>query len=91
MFKENEKIRNFCKVSRLMDVEDGPLKVPYIEGEIWGNSSRTKLKEEMLSEINFAQFSREPSIAKSALHHKGTIEYTFRIPKQSALSLKRKH
>ena len=34
LFKENEKIRNFCKVSRLMDVEDGPLKVPYIEGEI---------------------------------------------------------
>ena len=34
LFKENEKTWNFCKVSRLVDVEDGPLRVPYIEGEI---------------------------------------------------------
>ena len=26
-------------------MEDGLLRVPYIEGEIWGSSSHTKLKE----------------------------------------------
>ena len=45
-----------------MDVEDGPLRVPYIEGEIWGSSPHTKLKEGMSNKINFAQFPREPSI-----------------------------
>ena len=34
LFKENEKTWNFCRVPRLVDVEDGPLRVPYIEGEI---------------------------------------------------------
>ena len=38
MFKENEKTGNFYRVPRLVDVEDGPLRVPYIEGEIWENS-----------------------------------------------------
>ena len=36
----------------------------------------------MSSEINLAQFLRESSTAKSAPLHKGTIEYTFRIPKR---------
>ena len=38
LFKEHEKTWNFYRVPRLVDVEDGPLRVPYIEGEIWGNS-----------------------------------------------------
>ena len=42
----------------------------------------------MSSEINFTQFPSEPLTAKSAPLHKGTIEYTFRIPKQSASSHK---
>ena len=41
-------------------MENGPPKAPYIEGEIWGNSPRTKLKEGMSSEINFAQFPKDP-------------------------------
>ena len=74
-----------------MGVENISLRAPYIEGEIWGNLLRTKLKEGMLSKINFAQFPKEPSTSKSAPLHKGAIEYTSRIPKQSALSPKRKH
>ena len=89
--QENEKTWNFYKVPRLADVEDSPLRRPYIEGEIWGNSSRTKLKEGVSSKINFAQFPKGPSTSKSAPLHKGAIEYTFRIPKRSALSPKRKH
>ena len=65
-------------------MEDSPPRAPYIEDEIWGSSLRTKLKEGMSSEINFAQFLREPSTAKSVPLHKGAIEYTFRIPKRSA-------
>lgn len=42
------------QVPRLVGVEDGPLRVPYIEGEIWGNSLHTKLKEGMSSKMNFA-------------------------------------
>ena len=91
MFKENEKTGNFYRIPRLVDVEDGPLRVPYIEGEIWGSSPHTKLKEGMSSKINFVQFPRKPSTSKFAPLHNGTIEYTFRILKQSALSLKRKH
>ena len=91
MFKENEKTWNFCRVPRLVDVEDGPLRVPYIEGEIWGSSPHTKLKEGMLSKINFAKFPREPSTSKSAPLNKVAIEYTFRILKRFALSPKRKH
>ena len=91
MFKENEKTGNFCRVPRLVDVEDGPLRVPYIEGEIWGSSPHTKLKERMSSKINFVQFPREPSTSKSAPLHKGAIEYTFCILKQSVLSPKRKY
>ena len=71
MFKEIEKTWNFCRVPRLVDVEDGPLRVLYIEGEIWGNSPDTKLKEGMSSKINFAQFPREPSTSKSVPLHKG--------------------
>ena len=62
-------------------MEDGPLKVPYIEGEIWGSSPHTKLKEGMSSKINFTKFPREPSTSKFTPLHKGAIEYTFRIPK----------
>ena len=69
-------------------MEDSPLRVPYIEDEIWGSSPRTKLKKGMSSKINFAQFPREPSIAKSVSFHKGAIEYTFCIPKRSASSQK---
>ena len=76
-----EKTWNFYRIPRLVDVENSPPRAPYIEGEIWRNSPRTKLKEEMSSEINFAQFPREPSIAKSAPLYKSAIEYTFRIPK----------
>ena len=83
-----EKTWNSYRILGLVDVENSPPRAPYIEGEIWGNSSRTKLKEEMLSEINFAQFLREPSSAKSAPLHKGAIEYTLRILKQSASSHK---
>ena len=63
-------------------------RAPYIEGKIWGNSPRTKPKEGMSSEINFAQFPRELSTAKSAPLHKGTIEYILCIPKRSASSHK---
>ena len=69
-------------------MENSPPRVPYIEDEIWGSSLCIKLKEGMSSEINFAQFLREPSTAKSAPLHKGAIEYTFRIPKRSASSHK---
>ena len=34
LFKESEKTWNFCRVPKLVDVEDGPLWMPYIEGEI---------------------------------------------------------
>ena len=53
-----KKTWNFCRVPRLVDVEDGSLRVPYIEGEIWESSPHTKLKEGMSSKINFAQFPR---------------------------------
>ena len=89
MFKESEKTWNFCKVLRLVDVKNGPLRMPYIKDEIWESSPHTKLKEGMSSKINFAQFPRKPSIAKSAPLHKGAIKYTFRIPKRSASSPKK--
>ena len=44
-FEESEETWNFCEVPRLEDVEDGLLKVPYIDDEIWGSSSHTKFKE----------------------------------------------
>ena len=91
MFKKSEKTWNFYRIPRLVDVEDGLLRVPYIEDEIWGSLPHTQFKEGMSSKITLAQFSREPSTSKSVLLYKGAIEYTFRIPKQSALSLKRKH
>ena len=74
-----------------MGVENGPLKVPYIEGEIWGSSLPTKFKERMSSKMNSTWFLKEPSVSKSAPLHNGTIEYAFRIPMQSALPPKRKH
>ena len=91
LFKESEETWNFRRVPRPADVEGGPLRVPYIEDEIWGNSPHTQFKEGMSSKITLAQFLREPSTSKSVPLHKGAIEYTFRIPKRSALSLKRKH
>ena len=72
-------------------MEDGPLRVPYIEDETWGSSLDTEFKEGMSSKMNFAQFPREPSISKSAPLHKGAIEYAFHIPKRSVLSPKKKH
>ena len=81
LFKENEKTWNFCRVLRLVDMEDGPLMVPYIESEIRESSPHTKLNEGLSNKINFVQFPREPSTSKSASLHKGAIEYTFRIPK----------
>ena len=89
LFKENEKTWNFCRVPRLVGVEDDHFRVPYIEGKIWGNSPHTKLKEGMSSKINF-QFPREPSTSKSAPPHKGAIEYIFWKPKWFALSPKKK-
>ena len=74
-----------------MGVENIHLRAPYIEGEIWGSSLSTKLKERMSNEMNSIRSSREPSVSKSAPPHKGTIKYASRIPKQSALSLKKKH
>ena len=65
-------------------MENSLPRVPYIKDEIWGSSPHTELKEGMSSEMDFAQFPKEPSTAKSAPLHKGAIEYTFRIPKQSA-------
>ena len=64
--QESEKTWNSYRIPRVVDLEDSPLRAPYIEDEIWGSSPRTKLKEGMSSEINFAQFPREPSTAKSA-------------------------
>ena len=81
LFKESEETWDFYRVPRLVDMEDGPLRVPYIEGEIWGSSPHTKFKEGMSSKITFAQFLKEPSTSKSVSLHKGTIEYTFHIPK----------
>ena len=91
LFKEIEKTWNFCRVPRLVDVEDGPFRVPYIEGEIWGSSLATEFKERMSRKMNFTRFPKEPSVSKSAPLHKGTIEYASYIPKQSALPPKRKH
>ena len=89
MFKKvKKKTWNSCRIPRLVDVENSPPRASYIDDEIWGSSPRIKLKEGMSSEINFAQFPREPSIAKSAPLHKGAIEYTFRILKRSASSQK---
>ena len=91
LFKENEETWNFCKVPRLVGVEYDPLRVPYIEGEIWGNSPRIELKEGMSNKINFTPFPRGPLTSKSVPLHEGAVEYTFRIPKRSALFPKRKH
>ena len=91
LFKESEETWNFHRVPRLVGVEDGPFKVPYIEGKIWESSLFTEFKERMSGKMNFTRFPREPSVSKSAPLHKGTIEYASYIPKQSALPLKRKH
>ena len=74
-----------------MGVEDVPFRAPYIEGEVWGSSLPTEFKERMSNKMNSTRFPKEPSVSKSALLHKGTIKYVSRIPKQSALPLKRKH
>ena len=66
-----------------MGAKDVPLRVPYIEGEIWRSSLSTELKERMSNKMNSTRSPREPSISKSAPPHKGTIEYVSRIPKQS--------
>ena len=84
--KKKKKTWNSYKIPRLVNVENSPLRTPYIEDKIWESLPRTKLKEGMSSEINFTQFPREPSTAKFASLHKSAIEYTFRIPKRPALS-----
>ena len=86
--QESEKTCNSCKIPRIIGVEDRPPKMLYIEDEIWESSPRMKLQEGMSSEINFAQFPREPLTAKSAPLYKGAIEYTFRVPKRFASSHK---
>ena len=86
--QESEKTCNSCKIPRIIGVEDRPPKALYIEDEILESSLRTKLQEGMSSEINFAQFPRESSTAKSTPLHKGAIEYTFRVSKRSAPSHK---
>ena len=86
--KKKKKTWNSCRIPRLVDVENSHPRTPYIEDEIWKSSPHTKLKEGISSEINFAQFPKEPSTAKSVPLHKGAIEYTFRIPKRSASSHK---
>ena len=86
--QESEKTCNSCRIPRIIGVEDRPPKALYIEDEIWESSPCTKLQEGMSSEINFAQFPREPSTTKSTPLHKGAIEYTFRVPKRSASSHK---
>ena len=74
-----------------MGVENVHFRAPYIEGEVWGSSLSTKFKGIMLNKMNSTQFPKEPSVSKSALLHKDTIEYASYIPKQSALPPKRKH
>ena len=41
LFKQSEETWNFRRVPRLVDVEGGPLRVPYIDDEIWGSSPYT--------------------------------------------------
>ena len=41
LFKESEETWNFRRVPRPVDAEGGPLRVPYIEEEIWGRSPHT--------------------------------------------------
>ena len=54
LFKKVKKFGTPADFPRIVGVEDSPPKVPYIEGEIWKSSLRTKLQEGMSSEINFA-------------------------------------
>ena len=54
MFKESEETWNFRRVLRPVDMEGGPLRVPYIEDEIWGSSPHTQFKEGMSSKITLA-------------------------------------
>ena len=54
LFKESEETWNFRRVLRPVDVEGGPLRVPYIEDEIWGSLPRTQFKEGMSSKITLA-------------------------------------
>ena len=42
MFKGNEETWKFYRVPRLVDVEDGPFRVPYIEDETWESSPHTQ-------------------------------------------------
>ena len=74
-----------------MGVENGPFRMSYIEGEIWGSSLPTEFKERMSSKMNSIWFPRELSVSESASLHKGTIEYASHTPKPSALPPKRKH
>ena len=86
-----EKTWNSYRIPELVDVENSPPRAPYIEGKIYGNSPHTKLKKGMSSEINFAQFPREPSTAKSVSLHKGAIEYTLCDPRHPIKALMTVH
>ena len=73
MFKKSEKTWNSCRVPRLVDVEDSPLRVPYIEDEIWGSSPRRQLPvmaetapfDISIAPLNFASLSSPSSLANS--------------------------
>ena len=45
LFKESEETWNFRRVPRPVDVKGGPLRVPYIEDEIWGSSPHTQFEQ----------------------------------------------
>ena len=59
-----------------MGVQNVPLRVSYIEDEVWGSSLPTEFKGRMSNKMNSTRFLKEPSVFKSALLHKDTIEYT---------------
>ena len=50
---------NSYRIPGLVDVENSSPRKPYIEGEIWGNLPRTKLKEGIPSEKKFCPISKE--------------------------------
>ena len=64
---------NSCRVPRLVDMEDSPLRVPYIEDEIWGSSPRRQLPvmaetapfDISIAPLNFASLSSPSSLANS--------------------------
>ena len=74
-----------------MGVENVPFRAPYTKGEIWGSLLPIEFKGRMSNKMNSIRFPKEPSVSESVPLYKDIIEYASRIPKQSALPLKRKH